>query len=238
MIFAIVVMLLIAVWVIVGYIPYERSEEAARPDPAEASAVRETASSRIEEPEPPARPATVTPAVDGLHVLCPLPDGGAAHLLLTAQTYYRAVTVEEEARLTELYGPPVTNVDPNNLPVKSPLSVTEALAVGPRVFFVEPLDGAVLRSPIHVKMDAEGVAIQPAGVVRDGVGHFHITVDAGCVTPGEHIPLDATRSHYGKGEREGDLELSPGQRTLCLQLGDGNHTASPITQTITVMIRE
>ncbi|MGH8932671.1 MAG: DUF4399 domain-containing protein [Egibacteraceae bacterium] len=87
-------------------------------------------------------------------------------------------------------------------------------------------------------MDAEGATIRPAGVAEDGVGHFHIIVDAGCVTPGEPIPSDANRSHHGKGEREADLDLSPGQHTLCLQLGDGNHTALPITQTITVMIRE
>lgn len=161
--------------------------------------------------------------------------------MLTSETYYRAVTAEEEALLTELYGPPVTNVDPNRLPPKSEVSVTEVLdsraTSDARVFFVEPLDGAVLSSPIHVVMDAEGVAIQPAGVVGDGVAHFHITVDAGCVTPGDPIPLDAHRSHFGKGEREADLQLPPGEHTLCLQLGDGNHIALPITQTITVMIR-
>ncbi|MGH8886972.1 MAG: hypothetical protein ACRDYX_17745 [Egibacteraceae bacterium] len=68
-----------------------------------------------------------SPAVTGLHVLCPVEGGGYAHLLLTADTYYKAVTPEEEARLTALLGPPVTNVDPGELPPKSPTSVTDAL---------------------------------------------------------------------------------------------------------------
>lgn len=64
-------------------------------------------------------------------MLCPVKGGGYAHLLLTADTYYKAVTPEEEARLTELLGPPVTNIDPNELPPKSPMSVTDALASQP-----------------------------------------------------------------------------------------------------------
>lgn len=147
------------------------------------------------------------------------------------------MTTEEETRLAQLYGPPVTSVDPSQLPPKSSLSVTEALGWGETsAFFVEPRDGAVLTGPLHVVMGAEGVEIQPAGVDTDGVGHFHISVDAGCVTPGEPIPSD--RLHYGGGEREADLDLSPGQHTLCLQLGDGDHTALPITHTISVTIRE
>ncbi|MGH8896020.1 MAG: hypothetical protein ACRDZ4_03100 [Egibacteraceae bacterium] len=72
-----------------------------------------------------------SPVINGLHVLCPLKGGGYAHLLLTSDTYYKAVTPEEEARLTALLGPPVTNIDPRKLPPKSPTSVTDALASQP-----------------------------------------------------------------------------------------------------------
>jgi hypothetical protein len=65
--------------------------------------------------------------IQGLHVLCPVEGGGDAHLLLLADTYYKATTPEEETRLAMLLGPPVTNVDPTSLPPKSPLSVTDAL---------------------------------------------------------------------------------------------------------------
>ncbi|MGH8883974.1 MAG: hypothetical protein ACRDYX_02115 [Egibacteraceae bacterium] len=88
-------------------------------------------------PSPAPAPAVAAPApspspgINGLHVLCPVEGGGYAHLLLTADTYYKAVTPEEEARLTALLGPPVTNVDPRKLPPKSPTSVTDALASQP-----------------------------------------------------------------------------------------------------------
>jgi hypothetical protein len=65
--------------------------------------------------------------IHGLHVLCPVDGGGDAHLLLLADTYYKATTPEEETRLATLLGPPVTNVDPTSLPPKSLLSVTDAL---------------------------------------------------------------------------------------------------------------
>ncbi len=94
---------------------------AAEPAPAPVQAAAEPAPAPVQAaPEP-------SPAINGLHVLCPLPDGGAAHLLLTSETYYRAETSAEIMRLTDIFGPPVTSIDPSVLPPKSAISVTEAL---------------------------------------------------------------------------------------------------------------
>ncbi|MGH8909159.1 MAG: hypothetical protein ACRD0K_22360 [Egibacteraceae bacterium] len=78
-------------------------------------------------------PAVVVPdrilseEINGLHVICPLTRGRTVHLLLTADTYYKAVTPGEVALLTERFGPAITNIDPAHLPPKSTTSVTELL---------------------------------------------------------------------------------------------------------------
>ncbi|MGH9040262.1 MAG: DUF4399 domain-containing protein [Acidimicrobiia bacterium] len=118
-------------------------------------------------------------------------------------------------------------------------TATEATATSApaaSVSFAEPADGAKLTSPLKVKMQATGVTIEPAGEVKAGAGHFHITVDGGCVTPGEVIPNDATHLHYGKAQTEAEVPLEAGSHTLCLQVGDGAHTALDLAQTITVEV--
>ncbi|MDP1819195.1 MAG: DUF4399 domain-containing protein [Acidimicrobiales bacterium] len=96
--------------------------------------------------------------------------------------------------------------------------------------------GETLSSPVGVTMEANGVEIEPAGEVRDGAGHFHLMVDAPCLEPGEVIPKDDAHLHFGDGSTETDLELSPGEHTLCLQVGDGAHEALPVTHLVTVVI--
>lgn len=85
-------------------------------------------------------------------------------------------------------------------------------------------------------MAADGFAIEPAGEVADGSGHFHLIVDAGCVATGEQIPADDTHIHLADGASETELSLPAGEHTLCLQAGDGHHAALALTDEITVTV--
>jgi hypothetical protein len=105
------------------------------------------------------------------------------------------------------------------------------------VDFQEPQSDTTVSSPVTVKMEAEGITIEPAGAVREGAGHFHLMVDAPCVTPGQTIPQDDNHTHYGKAQAEDTLELPPGPHTLCLQVGDGAHKALPITEMMTITVK-
>ncbi len=105
-----------------------------------------------------------------------------------------------------------------------------------RVFFVEPRDGATVSSPVGVLMGADNFTVEPAGEVRAGAGHLHIMVDVPCVEPGEVIPAGEQHLHYGGGQTVAELALEPGTHTLCLQAGDGVHTALPLTDTITITV--
>jgi hypothetical protein len=61
-------------------------------------------------------------------------------------------------------------------------------------------------------------------------------VDVPCVEPGQPIPKDAQHLHFGKGQTDGKIDLQAGQHTLCLQAGDGTHTALDLTDEIEVTV--
>ena len=113
----------------------------------------------------------------------------------------------------------------------------------PRVFFVEPKDGATVKSPVHLKFGIENyqLAAVPEGTVetaRPGMGHHHVGVDQDCLAPGTTI-VKGTPSwvHFGTGSTEIDMQLPPGQHKLTLQLGDDLHkTGDVLCQTITVNV--
>ncbi|HEX2052614.1 MAG TPA: DUF4399 domain-containing protein [Actinomycetota bacterium] len=115
----------------------------------------------------------------------------------------------------------------------------EAVGTGEAsVRFRSPEDGATVDNPVRVQMEAEGVTIEPASSgVNANAGHFHVLVDVDCFPEGEVIPNDQSHHHYGMGQTEAQLTLAPGEHQLCLQVGDGNHAALPLTDTVEITVR-
>lgn len=110
----------------------------------------------------------------------------------------------------------------------------------PRVFFIEPANSATVSAPVQVKLGAENFTIEPAGDVHGGAGHLHIMVDTDCIAVGQVIPKDDAHLHYGQGQLEAKLALTPGAHTLCLQAADGAHVAlggEGLTQKITITVQ-
>jgi len=114
-----------------------------------------------------------------------------------------------------------------------------------RVYFVEPKDGASVKSPVHLVFGIEGyqLAPVPAGTitpeqVRAGMGHHHLGVDQDCLPAGTEI-VKGTPSwvHFGKGDTTIDMQLTPGPHKLTLQLGDDLHrTVDSLCQTIQINV--
>jgi hypothetical protein len=125
-----------------------------------------------------------------------------------------------------------------NAPESTAASTTTTAAAAPAqaVKFAEPVDGAKVAGAVKVRMEATGFTIEPAGEVKAGAGHFHIIVDGDCVAPGQVIPKDDTHLHYGMAQTEAELTLAAGSHTLCLQAGDGAHTALDLTDKITIEV--
>lgn len=93
----------------------------------------------------------------------------------------------------------------------------------PRVWFIQPEPGAVVTSPVAFEFGSENIKIEPKGDVHAGAGHHHIGVDTECLPPGELIPEAAPWVHFGDGSSVIEMQLPPGEHTLALQLGDGEH---------------
>ena len=114
----------------------------------------------------------------------------------------------------------------------------------PRALFVEPQDGATVKSPAHLKFGIENyqVAAVPQGTVdtaRPGMGHYHVAVDSDCLSAGTAIQKAAPWVHFGTGNSEIDMQLPPGMHKLTLQVGDDMHRAvEGLCTAITVNVTE
>lgn len=107
---------------------------------------------------------------------------------------------------------------------------------GATVTFTSPADGHTIAGSVHLVMAADGITIEEASEVNEGAGHFHVLADAGCLDEGMTIGKDADTVHLGGGQSEGMIYLGPGDHDLCLQVGDGAHSALAATDSISVTV--
>ncbi|OOG52502.1 rod shape-determining protein RodA [Rhodanobacter sp. B05] len=103
------------------------------------------------------------------------------------------------------------------------LPVTPAPA-GTEVYIISPTDGATVSRHVTVRFGLKGMGVAPAGVSKDGTGHHHLLVDVQQLpVAGQPIPNDAQHIHFGGGQTETTITLTPGTHTLQLELGDAHH---------------
>lgn len=88
---------------------------------------------------------------------------------------------------------------------------------------ISPVDGATVSSPVVVKFGLAGMGVAPAGVEHANTGHHHLIVDSPLPKPEFAIPKDDKHQHFGGGQTQVSIELSPGIHTLQLLLGDHRH---------------
>ena len=102
-----------------------------------------------------------------------------------------------------------------------------APAANAEVYFISPSDGAVVQGPVTVRFGLKGMGIAPAGVKFDNTGHHHLLVDTDISELKLDAPLPATDKilHFGKGQTETTLTLSPGKHTLEIVLADYLHNS-------------
>jgi hypothetical protein len=123
--------------------------------------------------------------------------------------------------------------------------------VGARVFFVEPKNGATVKSPVKFVFGNDQVQIAPvpAGEVKEAradMGHYHLGVDADCLPAGTVIPKaepGATPGnagswiHFGTGSNNIEMSLTPGPHKFSVEVGDDLHRAvAGLCETISVTV--
>jgi len=95
---------------------------------------------------------------------------------------------------------------------------------GASVFIVSPKDGETVAQDVLVKFGVKGIEIKPAGDSTPNTGHHHLLIDVSELPPGNApIPNDAMHKHYGKGQTEDTIHLTPGDHTLQLDFADLAH---------------
>ena len=138
--------------------------------------------------------------------------------------------------------PPAAETAPAAAPAPAPAEPAK-----PRVFFMEPKNGATVKSPVHLVFGIEGYQIQPVPqgtvapeAVRAGIGHHHLGIDQDCLPAGTTI-VKGTPSwvHFGTGNNTIDTQLEPGPHKLTLQLGDDLHrTVDSMCETINITVEK
>jgi hypothetical protein len=95
---------------------------------------------------------------------------------------------------------------------------------GAMAYIIEPADAARVTNPVRVVFGLKGIGVAPAGVDRNDAGHHHLLVDAPLPTNlGLPIANDEQHRHFGGGQTEVELTLTPGRHTLQMLLGDHLH---------------
>jgi Domain of unknown function (DUF4399) len=118
-----------------------------------------------------------------------------------------------------------------------------AAAPGAEVYFISPKDGAKISGPVSVKFGLKGMGIAPAGVKFENTGHHHLLIDTDLaeVKLDQTLPATDKIKHFGKGQTETILELTPGKHTLQLVFADYLHVPvnPPLTsKQITITVRK
>lgn len=111
---------------------------------------------------------------------------------------------------------------------------------GKGVFFVDLKDSQEVKNPVLVKMGVKGMEIENAGAISELKGHHHIIVDGESTPEGQPVLLDETHLHFGKGQTETELKLTPGYHTITLQFGNGVHSSygPRWSKTITINVKK
>ena len=103
------------------------------------------------------------------------------------------------------------------------LSVSSAFA-DTELYFVSPEDGDKVSGEFTVSFGLRGMGVAPAGVEFANTGHHHLLIDVDTLPPMDlPLPKSEQLRHFGGGQTETSLNLSPGEHTLQLLLGNYSH---------------
>lgn len=114
------------------------------------------------------------------------------------------------------------------------ISGLETRRLGPPALrVVSPTPGTTVTSPVTIEVAIDNYNLAPKGISLDGEGHVHV-IEGTCIEPGEVI--GDTHVHIGDGSASTTIDLEPGPRRLCVQLGDGFHAAVAISDEFEIIV--
>ena len=96
-------------------------------------------------------------------------------------------------------------------------------APGAKLYFINLKNGDSVGSPVTVQFGLSGMGVAPAGIEKAGTGHHHLLIDVDAIDVNAPIPNSDQLRHFGLGQTEVSLPMTPGKHTLQLLLADQNH---------------
>ena len=116
---------------------------------------------------------------------------------------------------------------------------SQMAAPAQNVSILEPADGATVGATFKVRFGVKGLEVAPAGDIVANSGHHHLLINLDALPAGESIPFTEKHMHFGKGQTEAEVKLTPGTYKLTAQFANGAHQSygKPLSQTITVTVK-
>jgi len=105
------------------------------------------------------------------------------------------------------------------------------------LYIISPANGSVVTSPVTVIFGLKGMGVSPAGIEKAKTGHHHLIIDGNL--PALDKPMGKEVMHFGGGQTEKTIELTPGKHTLQLILGNHMHVPhnpAVISEKITITV--
>ncbi|MFZ8953835.1 MAG: DUF4399 domain-containing protein [Burkholderiaceae bacterium] len=118
--------------------------------------------------------------------------------------------------------------------------VNHAIAEPASVYFKSPLDNQVVQSPVRLVFGLNGKRIGPVGDLNPSLGHHHLIINGDSIPLGRPVPVNAQHLHFGAGQTETALRLTPGDYRLTLQFASGAHQpyGTTLSKTIQITVRK
>ena len=92
------------------------------------------------------------------------------------------------------------------------------------VYIGYPNDGESFKAGrIKIWFGARNIGVAPAGVTFANTGHHHLLINVPIPPLDEPIPNSKNHLHFGAGQTEAFVDLTPGTYTLQLLMGDAEH---------------
>lgn len=111
-----------------------------------------------------------------------------------------------------------------------------------KAYLISPQNGQTVRTTFTVQFGLSGMGIAPAGIKKAKTGHHHLLIDTNTASLDLKKPLPANDNikHFGGGQSEATITLTPGKHTLQLLLGNYLHIphGKPVlSEKITVFVK-
>ncbi len=102
-------------------------------------------------------------------------------------------------------------------------TAADSSGTGAEVYIISPADGETVQNPVLIRFGLKNMGVAPAGSDKANTGHHHLLIDTGLPAMDLPIAKDDRHRHFGGGQTETSIELTPGRHTLQLLLGDARH---------------